>query len=413
LAGRHRHKVTRKHETVHGKGIFNTHDTQLILCYNTGMQNIVVIGAGFAGARVVRTLARYRREVSVTLIDKSVRTYFLPLIPDIVGRQVPAQHLGEDIAGLCKRAHAKFCNEEVVGIDFDARVVFTSRGKYPYDYLVIASGSQTNFYGDAASQSRAFPLDDAEDASRLAQAVGGGDFDAVVVVGAGYTGVEIAANLALYFKKYNRKHRVFLVERQPSILGPLPEWMKSYCVKNLHQMGVEIFTGAGIERMNDQGIVISGNTIIAHPLLVWAAGVRTADFIQQCKAEKNPQGRLKVDRYLRIQERVFCAGDASLFAHGDSTLRMAVQFAIFEGSVAAGNIIRSIRNKPLREYTPVDLGYIIPMANNKGCGVVGGVSVKGFLAVVLHYCMCIFRLGGLRNKWGVFLALMTPQQKGR
>lgn len=376
------------------------------------MKNVVIIGAGFAGTSVVQSLARYHREINVTLIDKSAQAHFLPLIPDVIGRELPAQHLVEDIADLCTGAHAQFYHEEVTGIDTDKCIISTQQNRYPYDYLVIASGSQTNFYGNVDAQRRSFSLDNADDASRLAQVIHEGNFDTVVVAGAGYTGIEIATNIAVYFKKYNCKRRVVIVERQATILGSLPEWMKSYCIKNLQQLSIEILTDSVIEKVRDNEIVVSGDKTFANPLLVWAAGVRTADFLQQFTAEKNPQGRLKVDQYLRINERIFSVGDASLFTHGNGVLRMAVQFSIFEGGIAAGNIIRSIRKRPLRVYKPVDLGYIIPMAHNKGCGIVFGIPVRGVVAIFLHYCMCVFRLRGLRNKWGILSALIMPKQKG-
>jgi len=383
-----------------------------ILCYNTFMQNVVIIGAGFAGTAVMRALARHHRDIQVTLIDKSDRMHFLPLLPDVIGRELPWQCLTEDIRRICTRTGTRFCQEEVVRIDPEKRVVLTGKGSHAYDYLVIASGSQTNFYGNLQAQRRAFCLDNADDAMRLAQAVRKGAFDTVVIAGAGYTGVEIASNVAVYFKKHNLDRRIIVVERQQSILGPLPEWMKAYCVAHLQKLGVEIHTATMIEEIRENEIVLSGNRLLARPLLVWAAGVRTADFIQHYPAEKNTQGRLKVGAQLRLDERIFCVGDASLFTHGNAALRMAVQYALFEGTVAAENIMRCIRNRPLREYRPLDLGYIIPLANNKGCGVIFGVPVRGVCAVFLHYCMCLFRLEGFRNKWCVLRALVMPQRKG-
>jgi NADH dehydrogenase FAD-containing subunit len=77
---------------------------------------------------------------------------------------------------------------------------------------------------------------------------------------------------------------------------------------------------------------------------------------------------------------------------------MAVQFAITQGELAAVNIINSVLGKKLKTYKPIDLGYIIPMANNYSCGIVFGLKIKGILATVFHFAMCIYRLWGVRNK---------------
>jgi NADH dehydrogenase FAD-containing subunit len=85
---------------------------------------------------------------------------------------------------------------------------------------------------------------------------------------------------------------------------------------------------------------------------------------------------------------------------------MTVQFAIAQGDLAANNIIRSIKGKKLIEYKPVDLGFIIPMANNHSCGNVFGVNLKGKLPTLLHFIMCVYRLYGMRNKIGFIKSLM-------
>jgi len=177
--------------------------------------------------------------------------------------------------------------------------------------------------------------------------------------------------------------------------------MKSYAHDNLQRLNVEIFTNSSIERVEENSIAIGPKGLFANSILIWAAGVRTVDFIQNLKVDKTPQGRIKVDKYLRTDENFFVIGDAAYFPHKGSFLRMAVQFAISEGERAASNIIRSIRGANLCKYRPRDLGYIIPMANNKSCGKVLGFEIKGALPTLLHYLMCIYRCHGFKNKLGL------------
>ncbi|MFA5231966.1 MAG: hypothetical protein WC416_06175, partial [Candidatus Omnitrophota bacterium] len=99
------------------------------------------------------------------------------------------------------------------------------------------------------------------------------------------------------------------------------------------------------------------------------------------------------------------AGDAALFITKGNPIRMAVQFSIAEGAQTADNIIRSIKKLPLKKFQPRDLGFIIPMANNRSCGAVFGLNLKGFLPTLLHFMMCIYRSYGLRNKIGLTVNL--------
>jgi len=92
---------------------------------------------------------------------------------------------------------------------------------------------------------------------------------------------------------------------------------------------------------------------------------------------------------------------------------MAAQFSITEGDQAAVNITRSIKNLPLKKFKPMDLGYVIPMANNRSCGMVFGVKVRGMLATLLHFVMCVYRSIGLRNKMGVMAGLIKSLPQGK
>jgi len=186
----------------------------------------------------------------------------------------------------------------------------------------------------------------------------------------------------------------------------LPSWMRDYVLENLKRLNIEVFTATFIDKIEGENIRLSSGVTFENALLIWAAGVKTPDFIQNLNIEKTPQGRIKVDEYLRFAQGCFAAGDAANFSYKDNFLRMAVQFAITEGELAADNIHRSIKGSPLKKYRPLDLGYVIPMANNRSCGRVMGIEVKGLLATFLHYSMCICRSLGLKNKLGLLIALL-------
>lgn len=360
------------------------------------MKKIVIIGAGFAGLSALNLL-RGKKDIEITLIDNKETSDFLPLLPDCIGRGINPDNLKLDIS----KATSRLIKEEVRKIDLNKKEVITRNQILSYDYLIIASGSETNFYGNEFIHQNAYKLDGVEDARRIIEAIRNKQFDNYVVVGGGYTGVEVATNLKIFLNKASRKARVVIVERAPAILGVLPEWMKKYVEVNLIRMGIEVLTVSGVEKIEGERIYLTGGNTLDNAFVVWAAGVKAAQFIQDLKVEKNPQGRIKVDEYLRLNESCFVVGDTAYVAYQNNFLRMAVQFAIMEGGVAAKNILKSIKGSSLIKYKPIDLGYVIPMANNRSCGQVFGVNLKGFLPTMLHFMMCIYRSYGIKNKLGI------------
>ncbi|MCX5710261.1 MAG: FAD-dependent oxidoreductase [Candidatus Omnitrophica bacterium] len=359
------------------------------------MKKIIIIGAGFGGLEAARILSKRRGEVEVTVIDKKETSDFLPTMPDCIGRGIRPQYLSYPIKALAAKFRFSFIRDEVNKIDLQSKTVFTATATLNYDFLIIASGSETNFYGNEDIQKNAYKLDDVADAEKLLDAVKNRGFDNYIIGGGGYTGVEVATNLRLALNKMKRSGRVTIIERAADILGPLPAWMKVYVKDNLKRLSVEVSVNSSVDKMDHQ-----------KTMLIWAAGVKTPAFIQNLQTEKNPQGRIRVDEYLRLNESCFVIGDAAYFEYKKNYLRMAVQFAIFHGRAAAKNIIRSIKGTSLKKFEPVDLGYIIPMANNRSCGTVFGLNLKGFLPTMLHFIMCIYRSYGLKNKLGIIKGLL-------
>lgn len=361
------------------------------------MKKIVIIGGGFAGLAALSRLLKHKGPLAITLIDAKDTSDFLPLLPDCIGRGIEPGFLRFKIKNFCAGPDCEFIRAKVDALDLEKKEVRFGGGALNYDCLIIAAGSETNFYGNEAAKRYGFKLDNADDAEAITAALKRDSFDGCLVCGGGYTGIEAATNLRRYWDRRKINKKIVIVERAASILGPLPQWMREYVNANLKRLAIEVLTGTVVEKIEADKIHLSGGREFENAMLIWAAGVKAPDFIQ---------ARLKVDRYLRVNENCFAAGDAANFYSGGIFLRMAVQFAIMQGRRAADNALRSIFAKPLRSYRPIDLGYVIPMANNRSCGVVLGVRVKGRLATFLHYSMCLYRSYGIKNKSGILKGLI-------
>lgn len=366
------------------------------------MKRVLIIGAGFGGLSALNRLSGNKKYVEVTVIDRKSSMDFLPELPSILGRNVREGHLACDIERLVKRSGARFMQREAAVIDRFKREVECSGERIKYDYLVIASGSETAFYGQDHIKRAAYKLDDVYDAAKLRKALDSGSFDSVVVAGGGYTGIEVATNIRLHCDKRKLNKRIYIIERAKAILGPLPQRLREYTVLNLLKMGIKTYLETTITDIKGTTIKLSNQETIDKALLIWAAGVKTGDIVDKLDVPKGAQGRIKVDEYLRAEEDIFVIGDAAEFIYHDRPLRMAVQFSIIQGDIAAKNIINSIRGLPLKKYVPVDLGYVVPMANNRSCGILfGKLYVGGVIATLLHYMMCLYSLPTIRRKVGL------------
>ena len=364
------------------------------------MPKIVIIGSGFGGLSCVFGLSKADCGLEITVIDKKDTFDFLPSLPDILGRGINPKALAYDIKLIAKKNGFEFIKEEVFAIDLSGKQVHAGNKKIGYDYLVIASGSETNFYGNDNIKESAYTLDSADDAVKILSVLKDKSFDNFIIGGGGYTGIEVATNLRRFSLKSKQGKNIIIVEKADSILGPLPHWMKEYVKNNLSRLNIEVLAQSAIERIEGDTVYVSGKKTFNNALVIWSAGVKTAKFIQEFNAEKNVQGRLRVDSNLRLNENCFIVGDTAYVKHKENYLRMAVQFAITQGDLTAKNILRLIKGNKLIEYKPIDLGYIIPMANNYSCGNVFGVNLKGKLPTLLHFIMCVYRLYGVRNKIG-------------
>jgi len=364
-------------------------------------KRVVIIGCGFGGLAAAQKLSRFKKDIDLAVIDKKQSFDFLPLLPDVIGRGIKPKRLSCSIIDLSQIYGFEFINDEVKRVSLENNIIYTLNREITFDFLIIASGTETNFYGNENIKKQAYKLDDVTDAVRIYQEIEMNDFDSYIISGAGYTGIEIATNLRAYFDNKSKVKEVIIVEKVGTLLGPLPEWMKGYVRVNLEKLGIGVFLNTTIAKIEEQRVVLSDGKIFNNAMLIWAAGVKCPDYVINLDTDKTPQGRLIVDEYLRISRNCFVIGDSANFLDQDKPLRMAVQFSIMQGVCAASNIVRSNKNRQLKRYRPLDFGYIIPMANNKACGKVLGFNIRGLAGILLHYFMCIYRSVSFRNQMGI------------
>ncbi|MGE5280174.1 MAG: NAD(P)/FAD-dependent oxidoreductase [Deltaproteobacteria bacterium] len=377
------------------------------------MGDVVVIGAGLAGLRLAGALGRARKRFEgrqIFVVDAKATCDYLPLLPDVAGGRLNERHVVAPLAPYLARLGVNFSQGKVVRVDTDAKeVVFADGRTLGYGLLVIACGTQTDFYGLTEIEAVALKCDTALEAAAIRDVVRQHPGKKFVVAGGGYTGVEIASHLAFALRRRGtRKSGVFLVERAEEIVFALPPDIQDYCRVNLSRLRVTIHTECTVTQAAGGRVRLSNGITVEDAVLIWTAGVRPPDFVAALPYKKDGRGRLVVDRQMRCADDCLAVGDAASLEHKGRPLRMAVQFALAEADAAASHIVRACagrgRSRKIRLF---DWGYFVPMANGRACGRFLGVRLPARLGSFLHYFTCFLRAVSWRMRLGMLKDLMT------
>ncbi len=382
------------------------------------MKNIVVLGAGFAGLEAARTLSKRKQALCgyrIILIDKKTTSDFLPILPDVVSGRIDPQNARAVIRASLNSQYVEFINDEAVSVDLKSKYIYLSKGtNLSYDYLILAVGSETNFFNRPDFVNVVYRIDEVVDAVKLKDKLKSLQSKTILVIGGGYTGVEVSTAVARLFKQMNLPAGdIYIVDVAKDILGPLPEWMKNYVRANFVKQKINILTGVSLESYDGKKAILSDGREFSDAVVIWAPGVKAPALVANLGLKSDRQSRLLTDKFLSVAPGVYAAGDCAAFAYKDKILRMAVQFSIFQARVAAMNVCREISGRNKLEYKPVDLGYVVPMANKTACGEILGIRVKGFVAWLMHWFMCIYRSQDSKARFGILKDLICGGGKNR
>jgi len=387
------------------------------------LPHVVVIGAGFGGMEVARGLAK--APVTINLIDKHNYHLFQPLLYQVaIAGLVPSQIAYPLRTIFRKQKNLTFQMGEVTAVDFDAHYVKTNGSVIAYDYLVLAVGGQTNFFGNQSVEQNGFQLKSIESAITLRnhllkifeQASREVDADirkamlTFVVVGGGPTGVETAgalAELIIHVMAKDYPHmdlkdvRVILLEAGSSVMPSYPSELRKSTNNLLKNKKVEVLVNTKLVDYNGRVITLGdGGHINAHTL-IWTAGVKAAGMLDSLGVEQAGSGRVRVADSLQIKDHaeVFVIGDAAYLQNGNGQpLPMLSTVAIQQGKLTAQNIQKIIKGEKPESFHYKDPGLLATIGRNAAVARIWGLSFSGFIAWLIWVFLHIFRLIGFRNR---------------
>jgi NADH dehydrogenase len=368
------------------------------------MTHVVIVGGGFAGVACARKLAS-NKDVRVTLIDKNDYHQFQPLLYQVATSMLAAR----DIAYPLRKIAAEFQDfdskrAEVVAIDPVAKTVTTRHNEtYAGDYLVLAAGSQPNFFGTPGAE-HAFPLYSLDDADRLRtriiQAFEEADTDPhladegaldFVIVGGGPTGVEVAGALSEMihttmlheFPSLAPRAKVHLVDHGTELLKMFFDKGHAYAARVLEKDGVELRLGVGVKAIGPGHVGLSDGSTIKTRCVIWGGGLMAAPVARGSGLPQGRGGRIDVNPDFTVAgfPGVFAIGDVANIPSKDGKAYPQLgSVALQSGASAAGSILAEIKGETAKPFKYLDKGTMAMIGRGAAVAQVKGVELHGKLA---------------------------------
>ena len=391
---------------------------------------VIVVGGGFGGVTLSRKLVQ--QHVQVVLIDRHNYHNFQPLMYQVATCALEPDSIAFPLRGLVKdTTNFIFRLAEVVAVDPLLKVLKTSIGEVTFDYLVIATGTATNFFGNQVLEETALPmksvpqaldirsymLQNLEKATLTSDAEEQKKLMRIVISGAGPTGVELAGAFA-EFKKGVLPHdypellpehmEIHLLDGSSRVLASMSEKASQKAEKYLKELGVNVHLNVMVKSYKEETVLTNTDLNIEALTFIWSAGVigNPVPGIREESIDQKSQ-RFLVDRMNRVNgcETIFAIGDVALmktpeFPQGHPQV---AQPAIQQGKLLVKNFKRLLLDQPLKEFSYLDKGSMATIGRNKAVADIKSVTLGGFLAWMAWLGVHLYFLVGVRNRLVVFL----------
>ncbi|UII28482.1 NAD(P)/FAD-dependent oxidoreductase [Fulvivirga maritima] len=389
---------------------------------------LIVIGGGFAGVKLIKKLSK--QPLQIVLFDRNNYHTFQPLLYQVATAGLEPDSIADPLRKQLEPVSNFFFRmAEVYTIHYKEKYITTEIGNMSYDYLVIATGSKTNYFGNESIMSHAFPLKQIPQALDLRSHILQNFEEAnittdenkleammnLTIVGGGPTGVEVAGALGelkknilpsdypeLDFDKMN----ITLLEGTDRLLAAMSPFASKRALKYLKKFDVEVKLSTLVTSYDGKVAKLNNGEEIKTGTLIWAAGVQ-GNYPDGLEDDMIERGRIKVDAFNMIQgaDNAYAIGDIA-FMSGDPAYPkghpMVAPVAIQQGDHLAANIKRSIKGKALIGFKYHDKGSMATIGRNKAVVDMGKMRLGGFFAWLIWMFVHLISIIGFRNRLIVF-----------
>lgn len=385
--------------------------------------HIVIVGAGFGGLYTARHLAPFvkKNKIDVTLINKTNYFLFTPLLHEVATGGLRPTSVSEPIREIFKNSGITIYQDTVLSINPKDKKISTENCEIKYDYLVLATGAETNYYGIEGAKENTFGLKNLDDAVKIRSQIINAFEKATlskneeerkklltfIVVGGGPTGVETVSEIAefageiknRYYKGEKRYHvkdiSVCLVDTGDTILRPFNKKIQTIATQRLQKMGITLIMSKKVSSVKPQEIVFDDGNSISASTIIWATGVTP---VPPKYIEYEPSllgGRMETDSFLRMIgiSDVFVLGDTACVNQGENVppTPMLAQVAVAEAEFVAKNIIATIKNKKLKNFIYKSKGTLVSLGQWYATGEVFSVVISGKIAWWIWRTVYLFK----------------------
>lgn len=388
----------------------------------------MILGAGFAGIYALKSIYRHLKnwdDFDIVIIDRNNYFIFTPLLHEVATGGIDPGDIVYPVRDVAEKSTEHY-QAEVLSIDLKQKLVDTSQGHVPYDYLIVALGAQTNYFGVEGADKYTFGIKNIPEARRLKNHLihifdeanlelnpeKRKDILRVVFIGGGASGVELAGEVYEFMKEINKEFphikdnetELFLIEAGDRLLPAFHQNFSDKTLKILQKMGFKVLFGDPCAKVSSENITCISTNTIRSKTVIWTSGILPSaiPFVPEQEKQK---GRILIQPVLNIKDypEVFVLGDQAAFPDQRfGLLPPTAQVALEEGKTAGENLARLIEGKSLLPFNYVHKGDLVSVGKWKAFAQIGKVWFGGPAAWLLWRFNYLFRMPTFSKKVRLF-----------
>jgi NADH dehydrogenase len=383
---------------------------------------VVIAGAGFGGLTCARALKH--APVDVLLVDRNNFHLFTPLLYQVASALLDPGEIARPVRQLIRPlANADFRQARISGVDLEGRRLLTDHGPIPYDYLVLATGAQSDYFGNPDLAKHTMGLKELDEGlalrnrilSQLEESRWTNDAArrrallTFAVVGAGPTGVEMSGAISELIRLVLRKDyrdldinevRVVLIEAAPYVLGAFDPMLRDAALHSLGRKGIEVMLEAKVAAVTDSAVRFADGREVPACTVIWTAGVRASDVARTTGAPLARQSRIRVDGTLQVPGHpvVFAIGDLAGASDGQALLPMLIPVAMQAGKHVAACITEMVGRGGAHAFRYKDPGIMATIGRNSAVAQIRGFHFSGFVGWFIWLTVHLINVISFRSK---------------